>query len=58
MAVSLESEPELTNFQKAECLTQGFRHAERLFESEVRQAAGEIAQRAAMPGLFKEKSRG
>jgi hypothetical protein len=59
MAVSLESSPELTNSQKAECLAHGFRHVERMFESEVRHAAGEIAMRAAMPNLFKsEKSRG
>lgn len=59
MAVSLESKPELTDSQKAECLAHGFRHVERLFESEVRHAAGEIAMRAAMPDLFKgEKTRG
>jgi hypothetical protein len=59
MAVSLESSPELTNSQKAECLAHGFRHVERMFESEVRHAAGEIAMRAAMPNLFeKEKSCG
>jgi hypothetical protein len=59
MAISLESKPELTNSQKAECLSHGFRHTVRLFESEVRQAAGEIAMRVAMPDLFDaEKNRG
>lgn len=59
MAFSLDSKPELTDSQKAECLAHGFRHVERMFESEVRHAAGEIAMRAAMPDLFKgEKTRG
>lgn len=59
ITVSLESKPELTNAQKAECLAHGFRHAERLFESEVREAAGEIAMRTAMPDLFEaEDTRG
>lgn len=59
MAVSLESTPELTDAQKAECLAHGFRHTERLFVSEVRAAAGEIGMRAAMPDLFdQENTRG
>jgi hypothetical protein len=59
MVVSLKSSPELTDAQKAECLAQGFRHVGRNLEIEVREAATEIAMRAAMPDLFKsEKTRG
>jgi hypothetical protein len=59
LAVSLDSNPELANSQKAECLAQGFRHAERLFASEVRAAAGEVAMELARPELFEsKKSRG
>ena len=57
--VDMTSCPELAPTVHRECVTKGLIVAEKLFKHEVREAAGEIALRAAMPDLFKgEKTRG
>lgn len=57
--VEMTSSPALAEPVRVECVTKGLIFAENLFVAEVRQEAGEIAMRAAMPKLFKdEKSRG
>jgi hypothetical protein len=58
-SVELSSEPVMTAHQHAECLKKGLLEAQRFLHTEAREAAGEIAMRAAMPDLFKsEKTRG
>lgn len=56
--VEMTSIPAVAEPVRIECVSKGLVHAEKLFMAEVRQEAGEIAMRAAMPGLFKDKSRG
>ncbi len=57
--VEMTSSPALAEPVRVECVTKGLIFAEKLFMAEVKQEAGEIAMRAAMPDLFKgEKTRG
>ncbi len=57
--VEMTSCPAVAESVRVECVAKGLVFAEKLFVAEVRQEAGEIAMRAAMPELFKsEKSRG
>ena len=57
--VEMTSSPALAEPVRVEGVTKGLIFAEKLFMAEVRQEAGEIAMRVAMPDLFKsEKSRG
>jgi hypothetical protein len=57
--LEMTSSPAVAEPVRVECVTKGLVIAENLFVAEVRQEAGEIAMRAAMPDLFKsEKSRG